>query len=68
MSKEPGALQIDDMVTSTELCCDTTLNKWITIHPMESSTTNAISTEAIFSNKPGPPAWPSGVNWQPETV
>ena len=26
------------------------------------STTNAISTAAIFSNKPGPPPWPSGVN------
>ena len=32
------------------------------------STTNAISTAAIFSNEPEPQPWPSGVNWKPETV
>ena len=30
------------------------------------SITNAISTAAICSNRPGPPPWPSGVNSQPE--
>ena len=30
------------------------------------STTNAISLAALFSNKPEPPPWPSGVNLQPE--
>ena len=29
--------------------------KWITIHPMESSTTNGISPAATFSNKAEPP-------------
>ena len=32
------------------------------------STTNAISTAAIFSNKLEPPPWPSGANLQPESL
>ena len=38
------------------------------LDPQPTSTTNAISTAAKFSNGPGPPPWPSGVNWQPETI
>ena len=47
-----------------------TLQKFAAVHAsiQTTSTTNAISTAATFSNKPGPPPWPSGINWQPEAV
>ena len=47
-----------------------TLQKFAAVHASIHNhfTANAISIATKFSNGPGPPPWPSGVNWQPETV
>ena len=37
------------------------------LRSITTSTTNAISTVATFSNKPEPRRWPSGVNLQPKS-
>ena len=47
-----------------------TLQKFASGHASiyTTSTTSAISTAAIFSNKLEPPPWPSGANLQPESL
>ena len=43
------------------------LQKFASTHATTSSTTNAISIAATFSNITEPPPWPSGVNSQPNS-